>query len=168
MTDAGKNYNTITPWITTKNTDKMIAFLTTAFGAIELGRVYNADGSIGHAEVQIGDSKIMMFDSRPEWPPFPCFINLYVDDSEAIYNQAIQAGATPMTKIVTQSWGDKGGRVVDPFGNVWWLTSHVEDVSPEEMAKRSGQKEYIEAMEYAQSSFDLQPVIDIIKKAQNH
>lgn len=164
MPDTEKRYSAITPWITTKDTGKMIDFLVAAFNATELGKVHNADGSIGHAEVQIGDSKIMMFDSRPEWPPFPCFINLYVDDCEALYSQAIKAGAASMTEIVTQSWGDKGGRIIDPFGNVWWLTSHVEDVSPEEMAKRSGQDEYIEAMEYAQSSFDLQPVIDIVRQ----
>lgn len=168
MADTEKRYNTITPWITTKSTDKLIEFLVAAFNAIELGRVHNEDGSIGHAEVQIGDSKIMMFDSRPEWPPFPCFINLYVDDSEALYNQAVKAGATSMTKIVTQSWGDKGGRIIDPFGNVWWLTSHVEDVSLDEMAKRSQQDEYIKAMEYAQSSFNIQPVIDMVQSQERN
>jgi uncharacterized glyoxalase superfamily protein PhnB len=161
-----KRYNTVTPWITTKNTEKLIEFLVSAFSATELGKVYNVDGSVGHAEVQIGDSKIMMFDSRPEWPAFPCFINLYVDDSEALYEQAIRAGAVSMTKIVTQSWGDKTGRIIDPFGNVWWLTSHVEDVSPDEIGKRSLQDEYIKAMEYAQNSFNIQPVINMVKQAQ--
>lgn len=162
-----KRYNTITPWITTKDTSKLIVFLTSAFNAKELGRVYNANGSIGHAEVQIGDSKIMMFDSNPEWPEFPCFINLYVDNSEELYEQAIKAGATSMTKMTTQFWGDRGGRVIDPFGNVWWITSHIEDVSPEEMERRSKQKEYIEAMEYAQSSFNLQPILEQLKQ-RNH
>jgi uncharacterized glyoxalase superfamily protein PhnB len=166
MPDEQKSYNTVTPWITTKSTDKLIEFLVAAFNAIELGRVHNADGSIGHAEVQIGDSKILMFDSRPEWPPFPCFINLYVDDSETLYEQAIQAGATPMTKIVTQAWGDKGGRIIDPFGNVWWLTTHVEDVDPGEIGKRSQQEEYKKAMEYAQNSFNIQAVIDMVQQAQ--
>jgi Uncharacterized protein conserved in bacteria len=69
-------------------------------------------------------------------------------------------------KITTQSWGDKGGHIIDPFGNVWWLTSHIEDVSPEEMKKRAKQEKYIKTMEYAQSSFDLQPVIDIIQKSK--
>jgi uncharacterized glyoxalase superfamily protein PhnB len=168
MSDTEKRYGTITPWIATRSTAKLIDFLAAAFDAKELGRVHNADGTIGHAEVQIGDSKIMMFDLRPEWSPLPCLINLYVDDCERLYNQAIKAGATSMTKITTQSWGDKSGRIVDPFGNVWWLTSHVEDVSPDETAKRSQQEEYIKAMEYAQNSFNLQPIIDVVKKAHNN
>ena len=145
---------TITPWITTKSTEKLIAFLASAFNAQELGRVYNADGSIGHAEVRIGDSKILMFDSPDEWPSFPCLIRLYVGDSDEFYAQAIKAGATSMTKVITQAWGERGGRVVDPFGNIWWITSKIEDVSPEEMKERSKQQEYIDAMEYAQKSFN--------------
>lgn len=145
---------TITPWITTKSTDQLIAFLSSAFSAQELGRVYNADGSIGHAEVRIGDSKILMFDSPAEWPSFPCFIRLYVGDSDECYAQAIKAGATSMTKVITQAWGERGGRVVDPFGNIWWITSKIEDVSPEEILERSKQQAYIDAMEYAQKSFN--------------
>lgn len=145
---------TITPWITTKSTEKLIAFLIAAFHAEELGRVYNVDGSIGHAEVRIGDSKILMFDSPAEWPSFPCFIRLYVDDSDESYAQAIKAGAISMTKVISQAWGERGGRVVDPFGNVWWITSKVEEVSPGEMMERSKQKKYIDAMEYAQKSFN--------------
>ncbi|SEO44478.1 VOC family protein [Paenibacillus sp. OK076] len=152
---------TITPWITTKSTEKLIAFLVSAFNAQELGRVYNADGSIGHAEVRIGDSKILMFDSPAEWPSFPCFIRLYVDDSDEFYDQAIKAGATSMTKVITQAWGERGGRVVDPFGNIWWITSKIEDVSPEEMVERSKQQKYIDAMEYAQKSFN--PLLKDVK-----
>ena len=157
-----KRYNTITPWITTKNTDKLIAFLVAAFDAIELGRVLNANGSIGHAEVQIGDSKILMFDSPADWPSFPSFINLYVNNGDELYEKALKAGAVSMTKLTTQSWGDRGGRIIDPFGNVWWITSHIEDVSLEEMQKRSMQQEYIEAMEYAQNSFN--PFLAVNKK----
>jgi PhnB protein len=157
-----KRYSTITPWITTKSTDKLITFLTAAFNAVELGRVLNADGSIGHAEVQIGDSKIMMFDSPADWPSFPSFINLYVDNGDELYEQALKAGAVSMTELTTQSWGDRGGRIIDPFGNVWWITSHIEDVSPEEMERRSKQRQYIDAMEYAQKSFN--PFLAINKK----
>ncbi|WP_339847770.1 VOC family protein [Paenibacillus sp. FSL W7-1088] len=152
---------TITPWITTKSTEKLIAFLVSAFNAQELGRVYNADGSIGHAEVRIGDSKILMFDSPAEWPSFPCFIRLYVDDSDEFYDQAIKAGATSMTKVITQAWGERGGRVVDPFGNIWWITSKIEDVSPEEMVERSKQQKYIDALEYAHKSFN--PLLKDVK-----
>jgi uncharacterized glyoxalase superfamily protein PhnB len=162
-----KRYHSITPWITTKRTSELISFLKAAFNAEELGRVYNEDGSIGHAEVQIGDSKIMMFDSKPEWPTFPCFINLFVDDCEVIFAQAIKAGATIMTRITTQSWGDKGGRIIDPFGNVWWITSHVEDVRPEEIENRSKQNQYMDAMEYAQKSFDIQPILKRLEEERH-
>lgn len=149
-----KKYNTVSIWLTTKSTDKLIVFLKEAFNAKELGRVYNVDGSIGHAEVQIGDSKILMFDSKPEWPAFPSFIHLYVENGDEIYEQALKAGAKSMTKLTTHFWGDRGGRVIDPFGNIWWINSHVEDVSAEEMERRAKLKEFIEAMDYAQKSFD--------------
>ncbi|NOV00020.1 VOC family protein [Paenibacillus planticolens] len=145
---------TITPWITTKSTEKLISFLIAAFNAEELGRVYNPDGNIGHAEVRIGDSKILMFDSLDEWPAFPCLIRLYVENADELYSQAIKAGAISMTKPTTMAWGERGGRVVDPFGSIWWITSKVEDVSPEEMMERLKQQEYIDAMEYAQKSFN--------------
>jgi PhnB protein len=148
------NYHTVCPWIVTKNTEKLIAFLKSAFNAHELGRVYNNDGSIGHAEVQIGDSKILMFDAKQNWPETPAFLYLYVDDGDVLYEQALKAGATSMTKMTTHSWGDRIGRIGDPFGNIWWITTHVEDLSPDEMVKRSQQKEFIEAMEYAQNSFN--------------
>ncbi len=151
---VSKKYNTVAIWLTTKSTDKLISFLTEAFNAKELGRVYNEDGSIGHAEVQIGDSKILMFDSKSEWPPFRSFIHLYVENGDELYEQALKAGAMSMTKMTTHFWGDRGGRVIDPYGNIWWINSHVEDVSAEEMERRAKQKEYIEAMDYAQSSFN--------------
>ncbi|MBJ9992894.1 VOC family protein [Paenibacillus sp. S28] len=153
---------TVTPWITTQSTGKLIDFLTNAFDAQELGRVYTPDGTIGHAEVRIGDSKILMFDSAPEWPPFISFIRLYVDDSDAFYARAIKAGAVSMTEPTTMAWGERGGRVVDPFGNIWWITSKAEDVSSEEMIERSQQQAYIDAMEYAQTSFN--PLMANVKK----
>jgi PhnB protein len=149
-----KRYSTVTIWIATKSTDKLIIFLKEAFNAKEIGRVYNADGSIGHAEVQIGDSKILMFDLKPEWPIFRSLIHLYVENPDEIHAQALKAGAKSMTKLTTQFWGDRGGRVSDPFGNIWWVNSHVEDVSAEEMERRAKRKEFVEATDYAQKSFN--------------
>jgi len=147
-------YHTVSPWIATKNTDKFIGFLISAFNAHELGRVYNNDGTIGHAEVQIGDSKILMFDAKQNWPDTPAFLYLYVDEGDALYEQALKAGAVSMTRMTTHAWGDRIGRICDPFGNIWWITTHVEDLSTDEIVKRSQQKEFIEAMEYAQNSFN--------------
>jgi uncharacterized glyoxalase superfamily protein PhnB len=151
--EPGKKYHTVSIWIATRSTDKVIRFLTAAFNARELGRVYNPDGSIGHAEVQIGDSKILMFDLQPGWPAFRSLIHLYVENADDLYEQALNAGARSMTRVTTHSWGDRGGRVLDPFGNIWWINSHVEDMGAEEMKRRAKQAEYIKAIEYAQKSF---------------
>jgi Uncharacterized protein conserved in bacteria len=94
-----------------------------------------------------------MFDLKPEWPTFRSLIHLYVENADEIYEQALKAGAKSMTKLTTHFWGDRGGRVLDPFGNIWWINSHVEDVSAEEMERRAKQEEFIEAMDYAQKSF---------------
>ncbi len=153
QSEMEKRYHTVSIWLATKSTDKLIIFLKEAFHAKELGRVYTPDGSIGHAEVQIGDSKILMFDLKPDWPAFRSLIHLYVDNADEMYENALNAGAKSMTRVTTHFWGDRGGRVIDPFGNIWWINSHVEDVSVEEMEKRAKQSEFTEAMDYAQKSF---------------
>lgn len=155
-----REINTISPWIITKSTEKLIDFLKAAFNAKEELRGYNEDGSIGHAEVQIGNSTILMFDLKPEWPSFPSFIRLYLENGDEVYEQALKAGAVTMTKMTTHYWGDRVGRVLDPFGNIWWIQTHIEDVSPEDMELREKQNEYIEAMEYAQNSFNPLLTID--------
>jgi PhnB protein len=147
-------YHTVNSWIVTKNTAKLIEFLKAAFDAQECGRVYNEDGSIGHAEVQIGDSIVLMFDAKQGWPETPSFIYLYLDEGDTFYEQALRAGATSVTGMTTHSWGDRIGRICDPFGNIWWITTHVEDLTTEEIIKRSQQKEYLDAMQYAQQSFN--------------
>jgi len=155
-----EGYHTVTPWIIVKGAAQLLDFVKKAFGAEEVGRVYNEDGTIGHAEVRIGDSVVMTFDAKENWPPTPCFLRLYVEDGDAVYQQALQAGATSVTKMVTHFFGDRGGRVRDPFGNIWWIQTHIEDVDPEEEARRieewtSGRRsEYADAMRYAQQSLD--------------
>jgi PhnB protein len=147
-------YHTINTWIVTKNSDQMIEFLKVAFNGVELGRVYNNDGTIGHAEVQIGDSKILLFDAKPILREIPAFVFLYVDNGDILYEQALKAGAVSITKMTTHSWGDRVGRVQDPFGNIWWITTPIEELTSDEIVERSMQKEFIEAMEYAQNSFN--------------
>jgi PhnB protein len=149
-----EGYHTVTPWIISRDTAGLIDFMRQAFGAQEMGRVYNEDGTIGHFEVKIGDSVVMGFDAREEWPDTPCFLRLYVEDGEAVYQQALSAGATSVTEMTSMFWGDRGGRVRDPFGNIWWIQTHVENVDSEEMAKRATEKQYLDAMRYAQESFD--------------
>jgi PhnB protein len=147
-----EGYYTVTPWIISRDTAKLLDFVKEAFDAEELGRVYNEDGTIGHAETRIGDSVVMMFDAKGEWPETPAFLRLYVEDCDATYQQALKAGATSVTKPTNMPWGDRVGRVSDPLGNLWWIQTRIEDVSPEEEEKRYGQKEYIDAMQYVQSA----------------
>ena len=149
-----ESYRTVTPWIISRDTAKLLDFVKQAFGAEELGRVYVEDGSIGHAEFKIGDSIVMAFDSKEEWPKTPCFLRLFVPDGDAVYHQALSAGATSVTEMTSMFWGDRGGRVRDPFGNIWWIQTHVENVDPQDIAKRATEQEYLDAMRYAQKSFD--------------
>ncbi len=149
-----EGYHSVTPWIISRDTARLLNFMKQAFGAEEVGRVYNEDGTIGHAEAKIGDCVVMAFDARKEWPSTPCFLRLYVPDGDAVYQQALAAGATSVTEMTSLSFGDRVGRVRDPFGNLWWIQTRLENLDPEEMAKRAGDPQYHEAMRYLQESLD--------------
>jgi PhnB protein len=116
-----EGYHTVTPWIISRDTAGLIEFVVRAFGAEEIARIQDERGVIGHAEFRIGDSVIMGFDAKPEWPDTPAFLRLYVEDADAAHRRAIEAGATSVTEVTHLYWGDRVGRVRDPFGNVWWL-----------------------------------------------
>lgn len=148
-TPAG--YTTVTPWIVSRDTAGLISFLEQAFDAEELARVVGDDGSIGHAEVRIGDAVVMMFDSRDHWIDTPAFLRLYVEDSIATQEQAVAAGATEVTEQTELFFGDRVGRVRDPFGNLWWIQARLEDLSIDELTRRSQLPEYVASMEYVQS-----------------
>jgi uncharacterized glyoxalase superfamily protein PhnB len=90
--------------------------------------MHNPNGSIAHVEVKIGRSIVMLFDSYEGWPKTPGFFRLHVEDADASYQQAMDAGATSVTEVTELFWGDRIGRVRDPFGNIWWLQSHATDV----------------------------------------
>ncbi|MFJ2937234.1 VOC family protein [Streptomyces sp. NPDC087219] len=147
-----QGYHTVTPWIISRDTVRLIDFLKRAFGAAELACLTGEDGSVQHAEVRIGDSVVMMFDARPEWPATPGFLRLYVDDADAAHRRAVAAGGTSVTEVTHLFFGDRVGRVRDPLGNLYWIQTRVEDVSPEEMERRLGDPEFTEAMEYVQSA----------------
>ncbi len=144
-------YGTVTPFVIAKGAAELIDFTKRAFGAVELGRV-GEDGAIGHAEVRIGDSVVMMFDSKPDWPPTPAFLRLYVEDCDATYTRALAAGGTSVTEPTDMLWGDRTSRVRDPLGNLWWITTHVEDVSPDEEARRWADPAWLEKLAYAQDA----------------
>jgi PhnB protein len=114
--------------------------------------MHNPDGSIAHVEVRIGTSIVMLFDSYEGWPKTPGFFRLYLEDADASYEQALRAGATSVTEVTELFWGDRVGRVRDPFGNIWWLQSHRTDVPYDEMQTRMGDPEMVEAMRYVQQT----------------
>jgi PhnB protein len=148
-------YGTVTPWVISPDTARLIDFTRDAFGAEELARIAGADGGIGHAEVRIGDSVVMMmFDSRPGWPATPAFLRLYVPDADVAYARALAAGATSVTEVTGLFFGDRVGRVRDPLGNIWWIQAHVEDVDPAELARRPTEPAAADALRYVETSFD--------------
>lgn len=114
----------------------------------------NEDGTIGHAEVMIGNRMLMMFDAKPDWPPTPAFTMLYVEDCDKVHKQALAAGATEVTPLSTNAWGDRGSRVRDPFGNIWWIQTHVEDLSEAEMYKRMEDPKYQADMKISTETLD--------------
>ncbi|MFI7636703.1 VOC family protein [Nonomuraea sp. NPDC049400] len=147
-----EGYTTVTPWIIGHDTAGLIDYLKTAFDAVELARVTDDEGRIGHAEVRIGDAVVMMFDAPPHWPSTPAFLRLYVPDADAAHRRAVEVGGASVTEVTHLFWGDRVGRVRDPFGNLWWIQSRVEEVSPEEMERRMSDPVFTKAMEYVQSA----------------
>jgi uncharacterized glyoxalase superfamily protein PhnB len=147
-----EGYTTVTPWIISPDTARLIDYVTAAFGAEELFRLTGENGAVEHAEARIGDAVVMMFDSRPDWPPTPAFLRLFVDDADAVHRQAVAAGGTSVTEVTHLHFGDRVGRVRDPLGNLWWIHTRIEDVSAEELERRLTDPVFIKAMEYVQSA----------------
>ena len=146
--------STVMPWIISHDTAKLLDFMKQAFGAQEITCLQNADGTITHAEARIGNSIVGAFDIREGWPETPCFLRLYVEDADAVYQQALAAGAVTVTQMTSLVWGERGGRVRDPVGNIWWIQSRVEQVSQEEIAKRLTEQPYLDTIQYTRESLD--------------
>ena len=130
-------YHTVTPYLVVRSAGQLIDFLKRAFGGKETICTTKPDGSIGHAEVKIGDSMIMLGEACGEWQAMPCAIYLYVPDTDALYQRALQAGATSIMEPADQFYGDRNAGVKDPCGNIWWIGTRIEDVAPEEMKRRA-------------------------------
>lgn len=155
MTDfTPTGYTTVAPWIVTDDTGALLDFITRAFEGNELSRVQTEDGMVGHAEIRVGDTVLLAFDRRPDWPVMPSLLRVFVPDPDGTFERAVAAGARVVTELSDSAWGDRGGRVRDPFGNIWWVVSHVEDVPEAQMWQRMGEPEYAEAMQNAQQTFD--------------
>lgn len=129
-------YRTVTPFISVKGADKMLDFLKRALGAEEIMKMPGPGGAVLHAEVNIGNSRIMMSETM-QGEPTRSWFYLYVNDVDGLYERAIKAGAASQQAPTDQFWGDRVAMVRDAFGNVWSLAVHKEDVPPQELAKRA-------------------------------
>jgi PhnB protein len=136
-------YHSVTPYLIIRGASKALDFYKKAFGATELFRMEH-EGKIGHAEIKIGDSPVMLSDEQPsmgyEGPEklggSPVSLMIYVEDVDKVYKQAISSGGTEVKGVQDQFYGDRSGTLKDPFGHVWHIATHKEDVAPEEMEKR--------------------------------
>ena len=138
-------YNGVTPYLIVGDAARAIEFYKEAFGAEEVYRFDAPGGRVGHADVKIGDSHVMLADEHPEMGArspktiggSPVSLSLYVEDVDATVERAVEAGARLVRPVANQFYGDRTGGVEDPFGHVWYVATHVEDVSDEEMQKRA-------------------------------
>ena len=140
-------YPQVSPYLSVDDAAAAIDFYTGVFGATERMRMPGPNDTIGHAELQLGDSLIMLADEAPDigfrspkaLGGSPVTISIYVGDVDAVFERAVAAGATALRPVETQFYGDRSGQFEDPFGHRWSVASHVEDVAPEEMARRAAE-----------------------------
>jgi PhnB protein len=130
-------YNTVTTYLTVQNANGLIEFLKKAFGAKEIMRMSQPDGTVGHAEIRVGDTLLMLGEPMGEMKSMPAAMYVYVDDTDTTYKRALAAGAASVREPRDEFYGDRVGGVKDSFGNLWWIATHVEDVSPQDLKKRA-------------------------------
>lgn len=141
------DYHRVSPYLCLDGAEAAIAFYRDVFGAVERLRMAGPDGRIGHAELEIGSSIIMLADEYPDMGYLgpksvggtPVTIQIYVDDVDAVFARATAGGATETRAVENQFYGDRSGQFLDPFGHRWNVASHVEDVSPDDMASRAAE-----------------------------
>jgi PhnB protein len=140
-----QGYNSVTPYLIVKGAAKAIEYYKNIFGAKEVFRMDGPDGKVGHAELQIGDSRIMLADENPEMGhrsaetigASPVSLYVYVPDTDAVVEKAAKNGAKVLRPVADQFYGDRSGFFQDPFGHLWGVATHVEDVAPKDMEERA-------------------------------
>lgn len=135
-----EGFGTVTPFIMVRGVKQLLEYLGSAFQAKTLSAAPAPDGTVMHAEIEIGDSKLMLGESSDKWPAMPGSFYVYVEDCDAVYKRAVDAGGISKREPTDEFYGDRSCGVEDPSGNQWWIATHIEDVSPEEMERR--QKEF--------------------------
>ena len=132
-----EGFHSVTPYLVAQDAGKLLDFIQQAFDGKVTERMEGPNGTIGHAEVRIGDSVVMLGQASSRWKATTAAIYLYVNDTDATYQRALQSGATSIMEPADQFYGDRNAGIQDPAGNFWWIATHVEDVAPEEMKKRA-------------------------------
>ncbi|MFO0727406.1 MAG: VOC family protein [Myxococcota bacterium] len=131
-----ERYHTLTPFLTVKDAAGLIEFLKRAFGAVEHERIEGPPGVVRHGELQVGDSMVMLAEASAAAGGSVSSIYMYVENVDETYKKAIEAGAQPLTEVMNMPFGDRSGGVVDPAGNRWWISTHIEDVDQAELMRR--------------------------------
>ncbi len=131
-----EGFHAVTSYLTVPGVPKLMEFLEKAFDARLIMRMDGPGGRVMHGEMKIGDSIVMMGEPQGPWQPRPCNIYLYVNDCDAVYRKAVEAGAKSINEPQDQFYGDRSAAIEDPSGNNWWIATHVEDVPPDELRKR--------------------------------
>jgi PhnB protein len=129
-------FHTLTPNIIVKNVDAAVSFYKRAFGAEEILRLSMSDGKVTHCELKFGDSRVNLGESMEGWPEHNLLAQIFVADSDAVFAQAVQEGAKGLSPMTDMFFGSREGRVLDPFGSTWTISTHKENVSVEEMQRR--------------------------------
>jgi PhnB protein len=130
-------YHSVTPFLTVDDASKLITFLQGAFGAVVTERLEGPSGRIGHAELLIGDSIVMISDATDNYPATTTGLYVYVEDVDSAYRIAMSAGAKSIGEPEDKFYGDRGAGVEDPCGNNWWIGTRIEDLTAEELKKRA-------------------------------
>ncbi|MDX6280816.1 MAG: PhnB protein [Kribbellaceae bacterium] len=155
MTKNPGGKGTVTPYVAVRGAAEWLEFVEWTFGTEQAFKVLNEDGTVGHAEVTVGDSVLMAFDAKAEWPDTPSLLSVFVDDVDAVLARALEAGASVVTELTTSRIvGDRGCRIKDPQGNIWWLQTHLYDVDPASLPELFADPAEAAAMKVLQDSFD--------------
>lgn len=131
-------YHTVTPYLMIAGADRFIAFMQAVFGATLSEQLLQPDGRIGHTELRVGDSLIMLSEVAVGQTATPVMLHLYVEDVDAAFARAVEAGGTVVSPPTDQFYGDRSGGVIEPSGNTIWIATHIEDVPPDELQRRAG------------------------------
>jgi PhnB protein len=150
-TKVPEGFHTATPYLIIKDAASAMEFYKKAFGAVELERIADPDGKVRHGEIKIGDSPFMITDENADFPDWlspqsrggsTVHIYLYVEDCDAVFNQAIAAGAKELLPMKDQFYGDRSGGLTDPYGHVWYVATRIENVSEEEIMRRASEQSH--------------------------